>query len=73
MKRGFGVVEHQCNTTYLSLNYSSRKRDSDWWAVWLGRHPAETISAGRNGELISVGNGELSAEAKARLTVFRTA
>ena len=47
--------------------------DTNRWAVWLGRHPAEKISVGPNGKLIQVGNLELSAKAKAYLTVFRTA
>ena len=42
-------------------------------AVWLGRHPAEKISAGPKGKLIQVGNLKLSAEAKAYLTVSCTA
>ena len=47
--------------------------DTSRRAVWLGRHPAEKISAGPNGKLIQVGNLELSAEVKAYLTVFCTA
>jgi len=47
--------------------------DTNRRAVWLGRHPAEKISVGPNGKLIQVGNLELSAKAKAYLTVFRTA
>ena len=47
--------------------------DTSRWAVWLGRHPAEKISAGPNGKLIQVGNLEMSAKAKAYLTVFCTA
>ena len=38
--------------------------------VWLGRHPAEKISAGPKDKLSEVGNLMLSAEAKAYLTVF---
>ena len=30
--------------------------DNDRQAVWLGRHPAEKISAGPKDELIQVGN-----------------
>ena len=44
--------------------------DTSRRAVWLGRHPAEKISAGPNDKLIQVGNLELSAEAKVYLTVF---
>src|SRR3989344_318828 len=47
--------------------------DTSRRAVWLGRHPAEKISVGPNGKLIQVGNLELSARAKAYLTVFCTA
>ena len=47
--------------------------DTSRRAVWLGRHPGEKISLGPNGKLIQVGNLELSARAKAHLTVFRTA
>ena len=47
--------------------------DTSRRAVWLGRHPAEKISAGPNGKLIQVGNLKLSAEAKAYLTVSCTA
>ena len=47
--------------------------DTSRRAVWLGWHPAEKISVGPNGELIQVGNLELSARAKAHLTVSRTA
>ena len=47
--------------------------DTSRRAVWLGRHPTEKISAGPNGKLSEVGNLTLSAEAKAYLTVFRTA
>jgi len=47
--------------------------DTSRRAVWLGRHPAEKISVGPNGKLIQVGNLEMSAKAKAYLTVFRTA
>ena len=43
--------------------------DTNRWAVWLGRHPAEKISVGPNDKLIQVGNLELSARAKAYLTV----
>ena len=49
------------------------RRDNSRRAVWLGRHPGEKISPGPNGKLIQVGNLELSVEAKAYLTVFRTA
>jgi hypothetical protein len=47
--------------------------DTNRRAVWLGWHPAEKIAAGPKDKLIQVGNLELSAEAKAYLTVFRTA
>ena len=42
------------------------------WAVWLGRHPAEKISVGHKDKLIQGGNLELSARAKAYLTVSYT-
>ena len=48
--------------TFFGENTSRR-------AVWLGRHPAEKISAGPKDKLIQVGNLKLSAEAKAYLTV----
>ena len=47
------------------------KRDTNWWVVWLGRHPAEKIAVGLKDKLIQFGNLELSAKAKACLTVFR--
>ena len=40
--------------------------------VWLGRHPAERISAGPRGKLIQFRNLEQSVRAKACLTVFLT-
>ena len=57
----------------IFLKVAYPRGDTSRRAVWLGRHPAEKISAGPNGKLIQVGNLELSAEAKAYLTVFRTA
>src|SRR3989338_6530139 len=57
----------------MPLDVAHPGGDTSRWAVWLGRHPAEKISAGPNGKLIQVGNLELSAKAKAYLTVFRTA
>ena len=39
-------------------------------AVWVGRRPIEKISIGPKDELIQLGNLELSARAKAHLTVF---
>ncbi|PIN93570.1 hypothetical protein COU54_02735 [Candidatus Pacearchaeota archaeon CG10_big_fil_rev_8_21_14_0_10_31_24] len=47
--------------------------DTNWRAVWLGRHPAEKISVGPKDKLIQVGNLKKSAKAKAYLTVFCTA
>ena len=47
--------------------------DTSRRAVWLGRHPAEKISAGPKDKLSEVGNLALSAEAKAYLTVSCTA
>ena len=44
--------------------------DSGRRAVWLGRHPVEKISIGPKDKLIQLGNLELSAKAKAYLTVF---
>jgi len=29
------------------LTYESK--DTNWWVVWLGRHPAENVSAGPKG------------------------
>ena len=49
------------------------QEDSSRQIVWLGRHPVEKISIGPNDKLIQVGNLELSARAKAHLTVFCTA
>ncbi len=57
----------------IFLEIAHPRGDTNRRAVWLGRHPAEKISAGPNGKLIQVGNLELSAEAKAYLTVFCTA
>ncbi len=56
----------------IFLEIAHPRGDTNRRAVWLGRHPAEKISAGPNGKLIQVGNLELSAEAKAYLTVFCT-
>ena len=62
------------NVTLLNFLKAAHPRgDTGRRAVWLGRHPAEKISVGPNGKLIQVGNLELSAKAKAYLTVFRTA
>ena len=52
----------------LRLAYSLE--DSSRRAVWLGRHPVEKISIGPKDKLIQLGNLELSAKAKACLTVF---
>ena len=60
-------------TLPMLLKVAHPRGDTNWWAVWLGRHPAEKISVGPNGKLIQVGNLEMSAKAKAYLTVFRTA
>ena len=49
------------------------KGDTNWWVVWLGRHPTEKISVGPNNKLIQVGNLERSVRAKACLTAFQTA
>ena len=46
------------------------KGDTNWWVVWLGRHPTEKISVGPNNKLIQVGNLERSVRAKACLTAF---
>ena len=46
--------------------------DSGWRAVWLGRRPAEKISAGPNGKLNHVGNMVKNAKVNACLTVSRT-
>ena len=67
--RSFGV-----NVTLLIFLRAAHPRgDTSRRAVWLGRHPTEKISPGPNGKLIQVGNLELSAKAKAYLTVFCTA
>ena len=57
----------------IFYEFTNSREDSYRRAVWLGRHPAEKISVGPNGKLIQVGNLELSARAKAYLTVFCTA
>ena len=54
--------------TYMTYLYT---KDTIMQTVWLGRHPAEKISAGPNGQLIGFRNPEKSARAKANLTVFR--
>lgn len=62
------------NVTLLTLSKAAHLRgDTNRRAVWLGRHPGEKISLGPNGKLIQVGNLELSARAKAYLTVSCTA
>ena len=67
--RSFGV-----NVTLLILFRAAHPGgDTNRRAVWLGRHPAEKISAGPNGKLSQVGNLTLSAKAHACLTVFCTA
>lgn len=54
--------------TFLDIAHS--QEDTSRRAVWLGRHPAEKISAGPKDKLIQVGDLESSVEAKAYLTVF---
>ncbi len=67
--RSFGA-----NVTLLILLRAAHPGgDTSRRAVWLGRHPAEKISVGPNDKLIQVGNLELSAKAKAYLTVTCTA
>ncbi len=34
------------NTTLPKLYHLPLRRDSGWWAVWLGRHPPEKVSGG---------------------------
>ena len=51
---------------------TSEMKDICIRTVWLGRHPAEKISVGPKGRLIPFRNRELSARAKACLTVFQT-
>ena len=46
--------------------------NSDRRAVWLGRRPAEKISAGPNGKLNHVGNVVKNVKVNACLTVSRT-
>ena len=60
-------------TLLIFLRVAHPGGDTNRRAVWLGRHPAEKISVGPNGKLIQVGNLELSARAKAYLTVSCTA
>ena len=57
----------------IRLEVAHLRGDTNRRAVWLGRHPAEKISVGPNGKLTQVGNLRLSVEAKAYLTVIRTA
>lgn len=45
-------------------------RNSSWWAVWLGWHPAETISAGPKGWLNWFRNPMQSVRAKASFIVI---
>ena len=58
------------------LNYCEdthpEQGNSDWRAVWLGRRPAEKISAGPNGKLNHVGNVVKNVKVNACLTVLRT-
>ena len=54
----------------ISIKVAHRLRDSSRRAVWLGRRPIEKISIGPKDKLIRLGNPELSARAKACLTVF---
>ena len=42
----------------ILLTTAYPRGDTNWRAVWLGRHPAEKISVGPNGKLIQVGNLE---------------
>ena len=54
----------------ILIKIAYRSRDSSRRAVWLGRRPIEKISIGPKDKLIRLGNPELSARAKACLTVF---
>ena len=51
---------------------ANSSEDSDRRAVWLGRRPAEKISAGPNGKLNYVGNVVKNVKVNACLTVSRT-
>ena len=67
-------IQRSTNVILLIFFGAAHPRgDTSRRAVWLGRHPAEKISAGPNDKLIQVGNLKLSAEAKAYLTVSYTA
>ena len=67
------AAEQPCNTTHFVLSLLILYEDSSRRAVWLGRCPVEKISIGPKDKLIQLGNLELSAKAKACLTVFWTA
>jgi hypothetical protein len=47
-------------------------KDTDRWAVWVGRHALENLTRAPNGRLRQVRNLPLSARAKAGLTWFGT-
>ena len=67
-------IQRSTNVILLIFFGAAHPRgDTSRRAVWLGRHPVEKISIGPNDKLIRVGNLELSAKAKAYLTVFCTA
>ncbi len=67
------VVESIIETpTFISCK-ANLKRDSVWWAVWLGRHAGEKISPAPKGQLREVRNLPLSVRAKAGLIGFRIA
>ena len=53
-------------------NANPEKGNSGRRAVWLGRRPAEKISAGPNGKLNHVGNVVKNVKVNACLTVSRT-
>ena len=69
-RSGVDVSEIPLFGVYIA-NFSQEKNNIRW-TVWLGRHPAEMVSVGPKGRLIPFRTRELSARAKAGLTVFLT-
>lgn len=60
--RSFGASEILVVVELAAYLYM---RNSSWWAVWLGWHPAEKISAGPKGRLRWFRNPSQSVRAKA--------
>jgi hypothetical protein len=71
--RNFRITWSDLVILPITFGVAHLRGDTNRRAVWLGWHPAEKISAGPKDKLIYVGNVELSAEAKAYLTVSCTA